>query len=117
MHETVRGNFKQMRINFIILTFILVVLGIVLIKIQLKETIDKFPENFTRDELIDRLISIEKVECGKLQVKKIWTKKLRNGSNKLDKVSSRGLKKHIRLHLQRLVPMRQNSNFEIKVEN
>jgi len=38
-----------------------------LTKTKLKETIDKFPENFTIDELIDRLILIEKVERGNIQ--------------------------------------------------
>lgn len=38
-----------------------------LTKTKLKEAIDKFPENFTIDELIDRLILIEKVERGNLQ--------------------------------------------------
>jgi len=38
-----------------------------LTKTKLKETIDKFPENFTLDELIDKLILIEKVERGNLQ--------------------------------------------------
>ena len=38
-----------------------------LTKTKLKETIDKLPENFTIDELIDRLILIEKVERGNLQ--------------------------------------------------
>ena len=38
-----------------------------LTKIKLKETIDKFPENFTLDELIDKLILIEKIERGNLQ--------------------------------------------------
>jgi len=38
-----------------------------LTKTKLKETIDKFPECFTIDELIDKLILIEKVERGNLQ--------------------------------------------------
>ncbi len=38
-----------------------------LTKTKLKEAIDEFPENFTIDELIDRLILIEKVERGNLQ--------------------------------------------------
>jgi hypothetical protein len=38
-----------------------------LTKTKLKEAIDKFPENFTIHELIDRLILIEKVERGNLQ--------------------------------------------------
>ncbi len=38
-----------------------------LTKTILKEAIDKFPENFTIDELIDKLILIEKIERGNLQ--------------------------------------------------
>lgn len=38
-----------------------------LTKTKLKETIDKFPENFTIDELIDRLVLTEKIELGNRQ--------------------------------------------------
>ena len=40
---------------------------IMLTKTKLKETLDNFPERFTIDELIDRLILIEKIERGNLQ--------------------------------------------------
>jgi len=36
-------------------------------KIKLKEQIDKFPERFSIDELIERLILIEKIERGNKQ--------------------------------------------------
>lgn len=38
-----------------------------LTKTKLKETLDNFPERFTIDELIDRVILIEKIERGNLQ--------------------------------------------------
>ena len=38
-----------------------------LTKTKLKEQIDKFPENFSIDELIERLILIEKIELGNKQ--------------------------------------------------
>ncbi len=34
---------------------------------KLKEQIDSFPEQFSIDELIERLILIEKIEKGKIQ--------------------------------------------------
>ena len=36
-------------------------------KAKLKEQIDSFPEQFTIDELIERLIVVEKIEKGKAQ--------------------------------------------------
>ena len=36
-------------------------------KTKLKEQIDSFPEQFSIDELIERLILIEKIEIGKMQ--------------------------------------------------
>jgi len=36
-------------------------------KTKLKEQIDSFPEQFTTDELIERLILVEKIEKGKAQ--------------------------------------------------
>ncbi len=36
-------------------------------KIKLKEQIDKFPDEFSLDELIDKLILIEKIESGNEQ--------------------------------------------------
>jgi len=41
-----------------------------LTKTKLKEAIDKFPESFTVDELIDRLIMMDKVERGNRQSEK-----------------------------------------------
>ncbi|MDA3912389.1 MAG: hypothetical protein PF448_13630 [Bacteroidales bacterium] len=38
-----------------------------LTKSSLKKQIDKFPERFTIDELIDRLILLEKIETGEKQ--------------------------------------------------
>jgi len=38
-----------------------------LTKTKLKEQIDKFPEKFSIDELIERLILIEKIELGNKQ--------------------------------------------------
>jgi hypothetical protein len=38
-----------------------------LTKSKLKEQIDNFPEEFTIDDLIDRLIIIEKIEIGNLE--------------------------------------------------
>ena len=38
-----------------------------LTKTILKEQIDKFPEEFTIDELVERLILIEKIETGNRQ--------------------------------------------------
>lgn len=38
-----------------------------LTKIKLKEHIDKFPEEFSIDELIEKLILIEKIESGNKQ--------------------------------------------------
>jgi hypothetical protein len=38
-----------------------------LTKSKVKNQIDKFPENFTLDELIDRLILLDKVETGNEQ--------------------------------------------------
>ncbi len=38
-------------------------------KTKLKEQIDSFPEQFSIDELIERLILIEKIEIGKMQSK------------------------------------------------
>ncbi len=38
-----------------------------LTKRKLKEHIDKFPEEFSSDELIERLILIEKIESGNKQ--------------------------------------------------
>jgi hypothetical protein len=38
-----------------------------LTKSSLKKQIDKFPEQFTIDELIDRLILLEKIETGEKQ--------------------------------------------------
>jgi len=38
-----------------------------LTKIRLKEQIDKFPEEFSIDELIESLILLEKVESGNSQ--------------------------------------------------
>jgi len=38
-----------------------------LTKTKLKEQIDKFPEHFSIDELIEKLILIEKIETGNLQ--------------------------------------------------
>jgi len=40
---------------------------IMLTKIRLKEQIEKFPEEFTIDELVERLILIEKIERGNKQ--------------------------------------------------
>lgn len=36
-------------------------------KAKLKEQIDSFPEQFSIDDLIERLILLEKIEKGKLQ--------------------------------------------------
>ena len=36
-------------------------------KTKLKETLDKFPEEFTIDELIDEIILIDKIELGNQQ--------------------------------------------------
>jgi len=36
-------------------------------KTKLKETLDKFPEEFTLDELIDEAILIDKIELGNKQ--------------------------------------------------
>ena len=41
-----------------------------LTKKKLKETIDKFPERFTVDELIDKIILIDKIDKGNLQSEK-----------------------------------------------
>lgn len=38
-----------------------------IIKTKLKEQIDGFPKQFSIDELIERLILIEKIEIGKMQ--------------------------------------------------
>ena len=38
-----------------------------LTKARLKEQIDKFPEHFSIDDLIENLILIEKIETGNLQ--------------------------------------------------
>ena len=38
-----------------------------LTKIRLKEQIDKFPEEFSIEELIEKLILIEKIETGNKQ--------------------------------------------------
>lgn len=40
-----------------------------LTKIRLKEQIDKFPDEFSIDELIEKLILIEKIESGNKQSK------------------------------------------------
>lgn len=39
-------------------------------KTKLKEQIDSFPEQFSLDELIERLILMEKIEKGKTQSEK-----------------------------------------------
>lgn len=39
-------------------------------KAKLKEQIDSFPEQFSIDDLIERLILIEKIEKGKIQSEK-----------------------------------------------
>ncbi|MFY8035910.1 MAG: hypothetical protein ACOVMQ_02025 [Cyclobacteriaceae bacterium] len=39
-------------------------------KIQLKESIEMLPENFTLDELMDRVILIDKIERGNEQSEK-----------------------------------------------
>ncbi|PIQ29488.1 MAG: hypothetical protein COW63_12820 [Bacteroidetes bacterium CG18_big_fil_WC_8_21_14_2_50_41_14] len=41
-----------------------------LTKTGLKEQIEKFPEQFSIDELIEKLILIEKIECGNMQSEK-----------------------------------------------
>ena len=41
-----------------------------LTKIRLKEQIDKFPDEFSIDELIENLILIEKIESGMKQSEK-----------------------------------------------
>jgi hypothetical protein len=41
-----------------------------LTKVKLKEQIDKFPEEFSIDELIEKLILIEKIENGNMQSEK-----------------------------------------------
>jgi hypothetical protein len=41
-----------------------------LTKVKLKEQIDKFPEEFSIDELIENLILIEKIENGNMQSEK-----------------------------------------------
>jgi hypothetical protein len=41
-----------------------------LTKIKLKEQIDKFPEEFSIDELIEKIILIEKIENGNMQSEK-----------------------------------------------
>ncbi len=38
-----------------------------LTKVKLKKQIDKFPEEFSIDELIEKLILIEKIESGEKQ--------------------------------------------------
>ncbi|MDY0343478.1 MAG: hypothetical protein RBR28_07890 [Lentimicrobium sp.] len=38
-----------------------------LTKARIKEQIDKLPENFSLDELIERLVLIEKIESGNKQ--------------------------------------------------
>jgi len=45
-------------------------LNTMLTKTKLKDHIEKFPEEFSIDELIDRLILIEKIEKGNLQSEK-----------------------------------------------
>ncbi len=40
-----------------------------LTKARIKEQIDKLPENFSLDELIERLVLIEKIESGNKQSK------------------------------------------------
>ena len=41
-----------------------------LTKTKLKEQIDKFPEQFSIDELVEKLILIEKIESGNKQSEK-----------------------------------------------
>lgn len=41
-----------------------------LTKTKLKDQIEKFPEEFSLDELIDKLIIIEKIEKGNMQSEK-----------------------------------------------
>jgi hypothetical protein len=41
-----------------------------LTKKKLQETIDKFPERFTVDELIDKIILLDKIDKGNLQSEK-----------------------------------------------
>jgi len=62
-----------------------------LTKDKLRQSINKLPDSFTIDELIDQLIFIEKVEEGLKQSKerKVFSnenvkKLLRNGQNKMD---------------------------------
>jgi len=45
----------------------LVANSIMITKAKLKEQIENFPESFSLDELIERLILIEKIEIGKQQ--------------------------------------------------
>lgn len=47
--------------------FNLVANSIMITKAKLKEQIENFPESFSLDELIERLILIEKIEIGKQQ--------------------------------------------------
>ena len=47
--------------------FNLVSNSIMITKAKLKEQIENFPESFSLDELIERLILIEKIEIGKQQ--------------------------------------------------
>lgn len=62
-------------------------------------------------------MGIYNLRTRKLQLKKIWKKRLRDSSNKLDKVSSRRLKKHIRLYIQGFTLIRKNPDSETKIKN
>jgi len=41
--------------------------SVMITKTKLKEQIDSFPEQFSIDDLIERLILVEKIENGKIQ--------------------------------------------------
>lgn len=61
-------------------------------KKRLQEQIDSFPEQFSIDELIERLILIEKIEAGKKQSDKnevVNEKDLDKEVNKLDASSGK----------------------------
>lgn len=56
-----------------------------LTRTKLKETIDKFPEEFTVDELIDRVILIDKIERGNEQSEKGETISEEDLDNEMEK--------------------------------
>lgn len=81
---------------------------------KLKEQIELFPDKFSIDELVERLIFMEKVERGEKQSlnndviehEQSWTRKSKNGSNKLDCPSDIGLKRYFGVHWKGLAILR-----------